>query len=346
MYANITHSLDAIKQLAICELDKRQQMLVDLLVSIVNHETMDGEITAASGNVALAAQDYWASLSAVLKDAGFERLGNGHFSAAYRHSLLPGKVIKCGFKKEDSGAAYAAFCRMHQGAPGIPTIHDIKRHASCYTVVMDELFPLGKAKDLEGRDEAVFSLLTNAVEMNKSAWDEWYDWHVNDGELLSQITERDHKIIETGRKINEFFHGIASFDMHTGNVMFDRDGNMVIIDPVSFSHDCDAITSIVDPEELLKEIELKVALETIERCKSRKAKRDPGSTFRIDARNIRKGRKRSRMVAARREKQREADLAAFRRYLIPKAPTMDLQWRIPQGFPLAIDDEMQGRLMG
>ncbi|AFK13397.1 protein kinase [Yersinia phage YpP-R] len=42
---DIVNAIDAIKALPICELDKRQGMLIDLLVEMVNSETCDGEIT-------------------------------------------------------------------------------------------------------------------------------------------------------------------------------------------------------------------------------------------------------------------------------------------------------------
>ena len=128
-------TLEAIRNLPIDRLDERQPMLVALAAAIVNDETQDGELTQAKGNWGLESMDYWQTLAERMRDVGFVRLGNGHFSAAYEHALLPGKVIKVGFKKEDSGAAYAAFCRMNQGREGIPTVYDIQRHTGCYTVI-------------------------------------------------------------------------------------------------------------------------------------------------------------------------------------------------------------------
>jgi hypothetical protein len=104
---DIMNAIDAIKALPICELDKRQGMLIDLLVEMVNSETCDGELTEL--NQPLEHQDWWTTLKCLTTDAGFKMLGNGHFSAAYSHPLLPNRVIKVGFKKEDSGAAYTAF---------------------------------------------------------------------------------------------------------------------------------------------------------------------------------------------------------------------------------------------
>ncbi len=141
-YTDMQERLDVIRNLPICELDKRQPLLAALIADIVNAETSDGDDTDSDWG--LERQDYWQTLKIKAKDAGFNLLGNGHFSAAFKHELLPGKVIKVGFKKEDSGAAYVAFCRMHQGRVGIPNVYHIARHAGCYTVVLDELEPCNR----------------------------------------------------------------------------------------------------------------------------------------------------------------------------------------------------------
>ena len=49
-------------------------------------------------------------------------------------------MYKVGFKKDDSGAAYAAFCRNNQGRAGIPIIHNIEMlPTGQYVVMMDRL---------------------------------------------------------------------------------------------------------------------------------------------------------------------------------------------------------------
>lgn len=268
----ISARVAAIRALSIGELDKRQGMLVALAADIVNHETENGALTVAEGNSALECMPYWTTLNEYMRGAGFTKLGNGHFSAAYRHHMLPNKVIKVGFKKEDSGAAYAAFCRMHQGRQGIPTIHDIQRHAGCYTVVLDELeaLPQDYWGDMDETHEAYeqFAMLQDVIGDNETR--EWFD-----SELMENL-------YETAREIRKFFEGIARFDMHSGNAMLDKRGNVIITDPVSFSAE-DALPQdnfMVDPEELLYEIEQVAERKMIARCKARKAKRDPNGEFR------------------------------------------------------------------
>lgn len=257
---------DAIKALPIDRLGERQGMLVDLLVAIVDHETENGELTSKAGNTSLESMDWWSTLHTYASSCGFKRLGNGHFSAAYSHPMLLGKIIKVGFKKEDSGAAYVAFCRMHQGRVGIPVIHDVQRHASCYTVVMDHL-------------EDAWSAVG---EYQSSAYNEYYiarngvsHGQLSDVKEAHEYTQRELDLAETAKEINKFFKGIARFDLHPGNVMLDKDDNIVITDPVSFSNDQKATEFQIDPEQLLIEIEQAAKAAMVARCKARKAKRSP-----------------------------------------------------------------------
>lgn len=288
---NINARVNAIESLAINELTKRQPMLVALLADLVNAETEDGTLTEL--NTCLEGQDWWHTLHELTKDAGFKRLGNGHFSAAYSHPLLPGKVIKVGFKKEDSGAAYTAFCRMHQGRAGIPNIYDVQRHAGCYTVVLDALVE----SDTWANDEheRYADIARDVIEYNSNEHNDLYGW--------------DEEFVETCKMIRKFFDGIASFDMHSGNIMFDEDDTPYITDPVSFTQRKDKVFSI-EPEELLQEIEQVAHEKFIERCKERKERHEVRLKKRQGARHWRKVKQRhqrnvAKVMAERRLKANE-----------------------------------------
>ncbi|UDW09593.1 protein kinase [Klebsiella phage IME183] len=336
-YTDMQERLDVIRNLPICELDKRQPLLVALIADIVNCETSDGGDT--DSDLGLERQDYWQTLKIKAKDAGFNLLGNGHFSAAFKHELLPGRVIKVGFKKEDSGAAYVAFCRMHQGRVGIPNVYHVARHAGCYTVVLDELEPCER---FENATHDHYSELA---------------YYFVEGEPdPTDYAETDQPFIETCQMIRKFFYGIASFDMHSGNIMFTKDSKPVITDPVSFSADRDREPFSLEPEELLAEIEQIAHDKMIERCKRNKAKRDPNGELRIARRKANKERRARAKWAARRRKERErereqyhvdalkADLAIVEERVL--AWQMGPGLAIQQGRPLPIDNYLQGRLMG
>ena len=96
-------------------------------------------------------QDWWNAFCKQLRARGFDLLGAGYFSAVFSHSDCPDLAFKVGFKKEDSGAAYAAFCRNYQSnakagrcgyskaiAKHLPEILHIERQEKCYMVVMPQ----------------------------------------------------------------------------------------------------------------------------------------------------------------------------------------------------------------
>lgn len=355
---DIMNAIDAIKALPICELDKRQGMLIDLLVEMVNSETCDGEITEL--NQCLEAQDWWTTLKCLTADAGFKMLGNGHFSAAYSHPLLPNRVIKVGFKKEDSGAAYTAFCRMYQGRAGIPNVYDVQRHAGCYTVVLDAL------NDCEeyGNDvhDKYAEIASDIIDYNSTA----HDWR----------TGWDGEFVETCKLIRKFFEGIASFDMHRGNIMFNNNDVPYITDPVSFSQKKDGGSFSIDPEELIKEVEEVARQKEIDRAKERKERHEGRLEARRFKRRNRKARKvhqakHKRMVAAwrmaERQERRNHEVAVDvlgrtnNAMLWVNMLAMDfkaleeriaLHWRkadrmaIANGLPLNIDKKLDAMLMG
>ncbi|WPJ21660.1 protein kinase [Klebsiella phage 515] len=332
-YTDMQERLDVIRNLSICELDKRQPLLVALIADIVNYETSDGDDTDSYWG--LESQDYWQTLKIKAKDAGFNLLGNGHFSAAFKHELLPGRVIKVGFKKEDSGAAYVAFCRMHQGRVGIPNVYHVARHAGCYTVVLDELEPCNRRCN--------------------HLHDHYADlaYYFVEGEPDQEdYAEADQPFIETCQMIRKFFYGIASFDMHSGNIMFTKDDKPVITDPVSFSADRDRESFSLEPEDLLAEIEQIAHDKMIERCKRNKAKRNPLGTFQRDRKHINKARRQRAKVRARHMKERERINAEALKFDLAKVEKRVLAWQvgpglaIQQGKPLPIDNYLQGRLMG
>ena len=335
-YTDMQERLDVIRNLPICELDKRQPLLVALIADIVNYETSDGGDTDSDWG--LERQDYWQTLKIKAKDAGFNLLGNGHFSAAFKHELLPGRVIKVGFKKEDSGAAYVAFCRMHQGRVGIPNVYHVARHAGCYTVVLDELEPCKRSSN----------------HLHDHYADLAYYFVENSGAELGDVdgAEKELPFVETCQMIHKFFYGIASFDMHSGNIMFTKDGKPVITDPVSFSADRDREPFSLEPEDLLAEIEKIAHDKMIERCKRNKAKRDRDSTLCRDRRANNKARRNRAKAFARRRKEREKRDAEILKEGLAKIEERVLAWQvgpglaIQQGKPLPIDNYLQGRLMG
>lgn len=357
MNANYIHAaIESIEAIRADDIDARQKALVELLVEMVNQETTDGEGTEL--HECLEGQDWWQTLNELTRDAGFYRLGNGHFSAAYGHKLLHGRVIKVGFKKEDSGAAYTAFCRMHQGKAGIPNIYDVQRHAGCYTVVLDSLVECNRYDNDEHDKYA--DIARDVIECKSTDYDEYEGF--------------DAEFVETCKEIRKFFEGIASFDMHSGNIMFDEFDTPYITDPVSFSAKEKSFS--IEPEELLKEIEQLASEKAIDKAierHHRKANRAADRKLRAKARKrVIKARKdmEAQMLRMRREMREKnrnedrmkmfigtgrwaqqwcwhnnADFAVLEQKVAAMAMVHDMV-AIQADMPLAIDKVLDAQLMG
>lgn len=255
VYQALEYRMKALKALPIDRLDERQPGLVGILADLVNYETDCG--CDVDDTEYVNSQDWWGSLVAMARELGYTFLGNGFFSAVFSHVSLPGRVIKVGFKKEDSGAAYAAFCRANPGLQGLPLIHAIARHEACYTVVLDHLKPYS-AKSPEVLDQ--YNIVkTQILNRDNDAWDfcEAYD----------EVTQG---LQGTAAHIREFFYGVAGFDMHEGNVMLDHNDNIVITDPVSYTNGLGEPDDFrVDFEALLEEIQAMKLEEAIEKWQQR-----------------------------------------------------------------------------
>lgn len=176
---------------------------------------------------------------------GFKVLGGGYFSVTLGHEAFPELAIKVGLKREDSGAAYAAYCRANQGRPGIPVIHEIARWSNCYTVVMDKLQSV--EGELKRGDDTPKDLRTvhylgvyDVIERAKSAQSAVDELAHHLSRFADTCEQADanysaaYALFKTAEGIREFFDGIGSFDVHDGNVMMAGD-QLVITDPVSFT---------------------------------------------------------------------------------------------------------------
>ena len=246
------NTLERVKNLPVAQLDLRQPMLVTFAAETVQYfkqtNGFDGECYPHN-------EDWWWNYRDTMTEAGFEFLGAGYFSAAFSHRLVPERAFKVGFKKEDSGAAYAAFCRANQHRPGIPKVHAVERHQACYTVVLDLLTEFSTtevSKEVWGQ----YAMVRDIIECgNGTKWE-------------SHRTEAGNTLCDTALAIYEFFDGIASFDLHVGNVMLDKRGELVITDPVSYSH---GELTTVDFDGLVHEVQAlkdkQVAQRTLKRWK-------------------------------------------------------------------------------
>lgn len=157
----------------------------------------------------------------IARDTPFRLLGAGNFSAVFEHQAYPDYAFKLGFRAEDSGAMYAAWCRDNK-LPHTPLIIHMDRWPEVYMVCMPKYMP---SHDHPNYRDGISEVMGCIIEGELTRW---ADKDIYDELCCTSLGD-------TCRAIGKFFKGVARIDMHSGNWMWDTDGNIVITDPVSFS---------------------------------------------------------------------------------------------------------------
>ena len=137
---------------------------------------------------------------------GFNLLGAGYFADVFSHPSAPGYAIKVCVREGDSSPAYMAWARANPG-PHVPRIHYLKRHSQYVVAVLDEL----QTMDWDARRV--------------------YEAHLD--RFLEHTS--DHPVNQVAQRIRKFFDGACTFDLHCNNCMMDKNKQLVLTDPVSFS---------------------------------------------------------------------------------------------------------------
>lgn len=150
--------------------------------------------------------------------AGWTYSGSGFFSVAFFKGGLCVKVSLRG--TSDSAFDYLHWAKDHQGQPGVPTVYAIGEFSHAGVAVLE-------------RYECARAFLKNSSEaFNDHLEAEFIDVQ----QALEDGTLPDFPIGLTALCIREAFPD-GRFDMHHGNVMLDRNGGMVITDPLGKSRD-------------------------------------------------------------------------------------------------------------
>lgn len=150
--------------------------------------------------------------------AGWTYSGSGFFSVAFFKGGLAIKVSLRG--TSDNAFDYLDWCKDRAGEPGVPMVHAIGRFSHAGVAVM-ERYECARVF-LKGSSEAFNDHLSGEFEDVRAA--------LEDGTLPN------FPVGLTALCIREAFPD-ARFDMHHGNVMIDRNGGMVITDPLGKSRD-------------------------------------------------------------------------------------------------------------
>lgn len=165
-------------------------------------------------------QDILAPLIDAMAESDWEYAGSGFFSAVF---VKGGLALKIGFKVNDTGAMYAAWCRSNEGKAGVPKVYSLTKFTGCYVVLTRRYETLDKAWIDPDHDHFIpemaeeFGCIQGAI---------------NRGDRV--VLHNRFDTVQTAADIRTFFEGIVDWDLHKGNVMLDSEtGELVITDPIS-----------------------------------------------------------------------------------------------------------------
>lgn len=152
--------------------------------------------------------------------AGWTFSGSGFFSICF---YKDGLALKLSLKGNgDSAIDYAEWAAENHGMPGVPTIYAIGRFQRTAAVLMERYEPINHKLDYESDDYCEF--LACEFEDAQEA-------------LNTGYTDSSFPLAATALAIRERFKGVGDFDLHECNVMQDRDGNIIITDPLGRSYE-------------------------------------------------------------------------------------------------------------
>ncbi|MBX9932557.1 MAG: hypothetical protein K2Y56_13610 [Methylobacterium sp.] len=168
-----------------------------------------------------------------LTKRGFKVLGSGAFSTVYGK---PGsnKVIKvCHAGDTDPWPLFAAWAHANP-SPFVPLIYSFKRHKGFYVAVMERMEETVYGSDRSlGHSEAT-ELFNNFVRNS-----------TRETRVIRAVLDLYPGIDQFLVAMMREFDGKARWDLHTGNWMLRKDGQLVVTDPISEGGSSRAVASKV-----------------------------------------------------------------------------------------------------
>lgn len=171
-----------------------------------------------------------------VKAAGLTLLGMGMYSVVVEHKNYHGRAFKVTTSRWDGFRAYAKYCIENAGTKFLPVIYSANEQGNFGWYEMDKYYPIIKQKN--NYDDFVS---TKIGDLYSYAHAGQYATSVNDMRGNSE----EIAIATVAANIMKEFHGRFVPDIHSSNVMMDKDGNVFITDPLS----CDVRREIPVTEE-------------------------------------------------------------------------------------------------
>lgn len=187
----------------------------------------------------------------------FEEIGNGYFSRVFAHPEDKNKCIKVSINPEDGGVIYAYWCMTPKirGKKGIPQVYQIIQiPVDDFTITFIELerYPytlsdyIDQGNEYHGIAYGVNKFLKNPLcDVMTDIEDDLYP------NTFFEHIAHDYEYMDTLTSIRNFFNIKVSmnqemwikaklfkieesiFDVHTDNIMIDKNGDLIFTDPLS-----------------------------------------------------------------------------------------------------------------
>lgn len=194
-----------------------EHLLIQTVVNAVKAQVLRTiKVEGGADNTPARERDY---TNEYAREIGAKHLGSGNFASVFKHPKLEGKVIKVVLNVADNYHEYARWC-MTQDNRHIPKIHHMEDiGGGRYIFVLDELISISDMWNTPRDARTVRDVLN-------------YGWC--DKEYIERFD------VEISRELTDAMIGLLllkecnslRFDLHKGNMMLDKSGNIVITDPV------------------------------------------------------------------------------------------------------------------
>lgn len=172
---------------------------------------------------------------------GLKVLGMGMYALVVEHENYPGRAFKVTTSLLDGFRTYAKYCKENEGVPYLPVIHSINEQDNFGCYELDKYYPIVKP--------------CNGYETFVSIKCEDMYTYAHAGQYAStegilQGTPEQLAIYTLAKNIANEFGKRFTTDIHTGNIMVDSNGNVIITDPLGG----DLNHEIPDTEDIQKHI--------------------------------------------------------------------------------------------
>jgi hypothetical protein len=192
-----------------------------------------------------------------LKHGDWTKLGEGHFSSVWLHPEYPEYAVKLCHRERDSWPFFAKYCMDNEDnedvnfiLPKIHSFHKIQKRG-LYVALLDKLEPISDTNGFFSDDLKLSGVDAKLLRSISRPFGSSLGYGLCNEQIL------DNRYMTAAEYIYDDLMVFCSMDLHAGNIMMDKDKNLIVTDPVSFSTAERSIDKIDELDCLVKGVEYK-----------------------------------------------------------------------------------------